>query len=310
MPELGWAIAEANPDLAELLALPAGINVAVPALESLRRPLTAANPARDEGGGFIEVPGGPSPVPSPSPSPGPAIQFPITIAQGGTEAITSQQALINLGAIAIATKGVPGGVAPLDAGALVPSINLPPYPTLGSLGGVPIAAIGAADGVAPLGADSRVPATNLPTNLAYVDNSQTFTGQKTFNGGLFCSSYTFRSDISHTALIGNAIYFFWLPNAANQKLSDIVKITNGNLQVRHLNDNYASILYTWEFTSSGNFLAPGIVRYGSFSTNPTAATNIVGGVYYNTILGVLLYSGTAGTGTTAWRRFDTNAVVP
>lgn len=161
LPELGWAIAEANPDLADLLVLPAGIAVAVPELESLRRPLTAANPAREEGAGFIEVPGGPSPLPSPSPSPG-AITFPIKIEQGGTEATTSQQALANLGAIAIASKGVPGGVAPLDGGALIPSINLPPYPTLSSLGGVASTSIGVANGIAPLDSNARVPAANLP----------------------------------------------------------------------------------------------------------------------------------------------------
>ena len=56
IPELGWAIAEVNPDLAGYLVLPAGLPLVIPELRSLRRPLTAANPAREDDGAFPELP--------------------------------------------------------------------------------------------------------------------------------------------------------------------------------------------------------------------------------------------------------------
>ena len=162
IPELGWAIAESNPDLAGYLVLPAGLALVIPELRSLRRPLTAANPAREDNGEFIQLPPPPpSPVP-PSGGGGGSVVFPIKILQGGTDAGTAQQALLNLGAVALASKGVPGGIAGLDGGAIVPFANLPPYPTLDSLGAIPVSQKGAVNGIAPLDSNSLVPVANLP----------------------------------------------------------------------------------------------------------------------------------------------------
>ncbi len=162
IPELGWAIAEANPDLAGYLILPAGLPLAIPELRSLRRPLTAANPAREDNGEFIQLPPPPPSSVPPSSGGGGSVVFPIKVIEGGTEAVTAQQALLNLGAVALASKGVPGGIAGLDGGAIVPSANLPPYPTLDSLGAIPASQRGIANGVAPLDSNSLVPVANLP----------------------------------------------------------------------------------------------------------------------------------------------------
>lgn len=159
IPELGWAIAEANPDYAGYLILPAGLPLVIPELRSLRRPLTAANPAREDDGEFQQLPPDtPRPIVPPSGGGG-SVVFPIEISQGGTGAVTAQQALANLGAVALASKGVPGGIAGLDGGAIVPAANLPPYPTLASLGGLAASAVG--ESVAPLIA-GVVPIANLP----------------------------------------------------------------------------------------------------------------------------------------------------
>jgi hypothetical protein len=162
LPELGWAIAEANPDIADNLILSAGINLTLPELRSLRRPLTAANPAREDDGEFQQLPPqAPSPIVPPSGGGG-SVVFPITVAQGGTGGITAQEALQNLGAVALASVGAIGGVAGLDGSGRVSVANLPPYPTLSSLGGIPLTQKGAVNGVAPLDFNSLVPSLNLP----------------------------------------------------------------------------------------------------------------------------------------------------
>jgi hypothetical protein len=127
LPELGWAIAEANPDIADSLILSAGISLALPELRSLRRPLTAANPAREDDGEFQQLPPqAPSPIVPPSGGGG-SVVFPIAVAQGGTGGVTAQEALQNLGAVALANVGAVGGIAGLDGSGKVATINLPPF---------------------------------------------------------------------------------------------------------------------------------------------------------------------------------------
>jgi hypothetical protein len=156
---LGWAIAEANPDIANSLILDAGISLALPELRSLRRPLTAANPAREDDGEFQQLPPqAPSPIVPPSGGSG-AVVFPISVAQGGSGVDNAVAALEVFGGISKNTKGLPNGVAPLDGAALVPFLNLPPYPTLASLGGIATSAIGTT--IAPL-INGLVPVNNLP----------------------------------------------------------------------------------------------------------------------------------------------------
>lgn len=150
VPDLAWAIAEANPALAGDLILPAGITLNIPEINTLRRPLTAANPAREDDGDFIALPADDSPAPIPT--------------GGGT---------VSGDFVPLAAVGVT--VAPLFNG-LVPVSHLPAYPTLTSLGAaaiadvnaalaltVPISAIGANSGVAPLDSGGKVPSSFLPS---------------------------------------------------------------------------------------------------------------------------------------------------
>jgi len=424
LPELGWAIAEANPDIADSLVLRAGISLILPELRSLRRPLTAANPAREDDGEFQQLPPQPpSPIVPPSGGGG-SVVFPITIAQGGTGGVTAQEALQNLGAVALASvgavggiagldgsgkvsaanlppfqspltfpiavnqggtgantaaaaranlgaialsdvpasippsaigvsvaplvsglvpvsnlplyptlsslggipltqKGAVNGVAPLDFNSLVPSLNLPPYPTLASLGALAASSRGAANGVAPLSADALVPVANLPQyptlaslGAASLSANQTFSGLNKFSGVFSVTGSTTNLIDLNVGAIANAYYWFNPTNTANvgQRLSDIVKISNGNLVLRHLTDNYSAVTFQWQFTASGNLICPGMVQAASFASNPTGASFIPGGFYYNTTLGCLVYSGAgpAGSpsaGTISWRRMDTNAIV-
>ena len=325
LPELAWAIAEENPLLAGILVLDGGIEISIPALESLRAPLAATNPARNQASGFAEVPGSASPLPTPTPTPS-AIQFPIRITQGGTEATTSQQALINLGAIAIATKGVASGVAPLDATSLVPIANLPPFQApltfpisiglggtgantavagLAALGGLPLAQRGVASGVAPLDVNTRLPVANVPISTNLIDVVQTITAAKTFSGGLYSTAISPKLDATNTGLTTTTFYFFALGNSTGQKVSDFNKSTNGNIQLRHFNDTYTTVLSLWEFTVSGNTLLPGVLRTGIFTANPTAASNIPGGIYYNSALKRLVMSDG-----TSWFQLAIGAAVP
>lgn len=131
--ELGWAIAEANPELCDLLILPAGISLIIPDAATLRRPLTAANPAREDDGEFLPLPADDSPAPIPT--------------GGGVVGN-----YVPLDAVGIT-------VAPLFNGA-VPIGYLPAYPTLASLNAVSADAIGVS--VAPL-FEGIVPGSYLPT---------------------------------------------------------------------------------------------------------------------------------------------------
>ena len=110
VPDLAWAIAEANPELAGDLILPAGITLSIPELNTLRRPLTAANPAREDDGDFLPLLADDSPAPIESTGGGVVGNF------------------VPLEAVGVT-------VAPLFNG-VVPVGHLPPYPTLASLNGL------------------------------------------------------------------------------------------------------------------------------------------------------------------------------
>jgi phage tail protein X len=244
VPDLAWAIAEANPLLAGDLILPTGIALNIPDLNSLRRPLTAANPAREDDGDFLPLPPNtrqPLPtgggvvgdfvplsaigvtvapledgvVPFSKLPPYPVVPPPPTLTSlGGVSTATFDSAIASMiaainNSLPISSRGAANGVAPLGADSLVPSGNLPTYPTLASLDAVSNSAFNtaiagintalggklntsarsAANGVAPLGADSVVPSTFLPayptlTSLGGVSKTATesIDGNKSFTG--------------------------------------------------------------------------------------------------------------------------------
>lgn len=310
LPELGWAIAEANPDIADNLILSAEISLTLPELRSLRRPLTAANPAREDDGEFQQLPPqAPSPIVPPSGGGG-SVVFPITVAQGGSGVDNAVAALEVFGGIAKNTKGVPNGVAPLDGAALVPSLNLPPYPTLTSLGGVSTttfdnaialkldaSARNAANGVAGLNANLLLALNQIPLGQFFP-----FTAGASFRGGGVPSVET---TLVQAGVDGSGNPRLWLVNAsapAGNRLKSITIAANGNIQFRHHADNGTdgNVL---EHTATGNALTNGTYRPGSGNTSFTGATFVPGAIYFRTDVtgdsntGCLTYS----DGTT-WRR--------
>jgi hypothetical protein len=231
--------------------------------------------------------------------------------------------LASLGAVATVTytaglalkldasaRSAASGVAPLDGGSLVPIAYLPAYPTLASLGAVSTStytaglalkldasARSAANGVAPLDGGSLVPIENLPLNTF-----QTFTGGVSFKGGGSPGLAT----NTQAGIDGSGFPRYWLVNAlapVNSRIKSITVANNGNIQIRHHNDDLTdgNVL---EHTASGNVLTNGTVRPGGGTANFTGASFVPGALYFRSDLGMLTYSDG-----TVWRRMDTNAAV-
>jgi hypothetical protein len=276
LPELGWAIAEANPDIADNLILSAGISLTLPELRSLRRPLTAANPAREDDGEFQQLPPqSPSPIVPPS---------------GGGGSV----------------------VFPIDTGGFVPITNLPPYPTLTSLGAVSTttfdnaialkldaSARNAANGVAGLDAGLLLALNQIPLGQFFP-----FTAGASFRGGGGIPSVG--TTLVQAGVDGSGNPRLWLVNAsapAGNRLKSITVAANGNIQLRHHADNGTdgNVL---EHTASGNILTNGTVRCGSGISHFTGANFVPGALYFRSDISMLIYSD--GTN---WRRMDTNAIV-
>lgn len=235
------------------------------------------------------------------------LTFPIAIAQGGTGAATASAALSALGGIATSQKGIANGIAPLDSNSLVPAANLPPYPTLTSLGAIAASSRGVADGVAPLDAQTRLPAANLPATIPIgnlpLNTAFPFTAGASFRGG---ASPGITPTLVQTSVDANGLPRYWLVNASapvNSRIKSITVANNGNVQIRHHNDDLSdgNVL---EHTASGNVLTNGTLRPGGGTTNFTGATFVPGALFFRSDLGMLTYSDG-----TSWRRMDTNAVV-
>ena len=202
------------------------------------------------------------------------------------------------------------GVAPLDGGSLVPTANLPAYPTLASLGAVATSTYtaglalkldaserSAASGVAPLDADSLVPIANLP-----LDTFQTFTAGVSFKGGGSPGLAT----NTQAGIDAGGIPRYWIVNASapvNSRVKSITVANNGNVQIRHHNDNLSdgNVL---EHTASGNVLTNGTLRCGGGSNHFTGAQYVPGALFFRNDINMLIYSD--GTN---WRRIDNNAIV-
>ena len=209
--------------------------------------------------------------------------------------------LASLGAVATSTytaglalkldasaRSAANGVAPLDGGSLVPIANLPAYPTLASLGAVATStytaglalkldasARSAANGVAPLDGGSLVPIANLPLNTF-----QTFTAGVSFKGGGSPGLAT----NTQAGIDGIGFPRYWLVNASapvNSRVKSITVANNGNVQIRHHNDDFSdgNVL---EHTASGNVLTNGTVRPGGGATAFTGAQFVSGSTYFRT----------------------------
>ena len=213
-------------------------------------------------------------------------------------------------------RSAANGVAPLDGGSLVPTANLPAYPTLASLGAVATAtytaglalklntsARSAANGVAPLDANSLVPIANLPLNTFF-----SFTAGASFKGGGSPGLAT----NTQAGIDGSGFPRYWLVNElapVNSRIKSITVSNNGNVQIRHHNDDLSegNVL---EHTASGNVLTNGTVRPGSGATAFTGAQFVPGSTYFRTDI-----AGDGGSGCATysdgavWRRISNGSPV-
>jgi hypothetical protein len=144
---------------------------------------------------------------------------------------------------------------------------------------------------------------------AYLNRTQTFTASQQFS---FAATFTGGSSPANTPSITrvgvdtNGLPRYWLVNSAapvNSRIKSITVANNGNIQIRHHNDNLTdgNVL---EHTASGNVLTNGTVRPGGGTANFTGASFVPGALYFRSDLGMLTYSDG-----TVWRRMDTNAAV-
>lgn len=262
------------------------------------------------------------------------LSFPIPLGEGGTGiSVANIDALrIAIGAVAVGDAISPTAigivVAPLSGG-IVPLQYLPSFqaplalPLALNQGGTGIAAantdalrmaigaiasssVGIANGIAPLDAQLKLPVVNLPTipiGSLPLNSAFPFTNGASFRGG---SSPTATSDVVQLGVDVNGLPRYWLVNAeapANSRIKSITVANNGNIQIRHHNDDLSegNVL---EHSASGNVLTNGGLRCGGGSVNFTGASFVPGALYYRSDLSMLTYSD--GTN---WRRMDTNAIV-
>jgi hypothetical protein len=134
---------------------------------------------------------------------------------------------------------------------------------------------------------------------------QNFTGQKEFSGGMFATNAAAKTDVRNTGLTRNSLYFSNPSQAGGQRQSRINYASNGNIQIQILSDDTNTVTAQWEFTASGNMIVPAVLRFQSYTSNPTGASFHPGGVYWNSNLGTLVVSNG-----TSWFRVTLGAVVP
>ena len=213
--------------------------------------------------------------------------------------------LSSLGGLAANLVGANNGVAPLDGTGKVAANYLPAYPTLSSLGGLAANLVGANSGVAPLNSAGKVASTYLPTNVSYLNVPQTTTAIQEFNSGLFATNSVGITSVQNAGLTRSSFYFSNPSQAGGQRQSRINYGSNGNIQIQILGDDASTVAYQWEFTASGNMLVPGVMRFQSYTSNPTGASFVTGGIYYNSTLGRLVFSN--GTN---WIQLTAGANVP
>lgn len=206
------------------------------------------------------------------------------------------------------TIGAASGITPLGSDSKVPSTYLPAPPTLASLNGVSTALIGAASGIAPLAANTKISAFYMPINNAYIDTAQTFTQAQSFTSGISVKGGN-PPDLTTgiwQAVDANGFPRIWIVNSlasVNNRVKSITIATNGNIQIRHHNDNLTdgNVL---EHTASGNILTNGTLRPGGGTSNFAGASFLPGAIFFRSDINMLVYSDG-----TSWRRMDTNAVV-
>jgi len=207
-------------------------------------------------------------------------------------------------------RNAANGVAGLDPNSLVPIANLPAYPTVASLGAVATSTYTAglalkldasarntANGVAGLDPNSLVAIANLPLNTFF-----TFTAGVSFKGG----GSPGLSTNTQAGIDAGGLPRYWLVNESapvNSRVKSITVAANGNVQIRHHNDDLSNgnVL---EHTASGNVLTNGTLRCGGGPNNFTGATFVPGALFFRNDINMLVYSD--GTN---WRRMDTNATV-
>jgi hypothetical protein len=148
----------------------------------------------------------------------------------------------------------------------------------------------------------------MPTNVAYLDIAQTFTQAQLFNSGITVKGGS-PPDLTTgiwQSVDANGFPRIWIVNgsaSANNRVKSITIANNGNIQIRHHNDNLTdgNVL---EHTASGNVLTNGTLRPGGGTSNFSGASFLPGAIYFRSDINMLVYSD--GTN---WRRMDTNAAV-
>jgi hypothetical protein len=226
------------------------------------------------------------------------VNFPLAIALGGTGIAAGNVADVRsaLGVPASSSIGAAGGIAPLDGQQRVPVINLPPYPTLASLG-----ALASILGFQRI-ARSTTSAINFATHnntvagvFRLIDGGVTHSDTPPgLSGGGFLH-------LQFDALLGEA-------EASKYQIQEIVQINNRKWFRVQNNGAWGAWQEYVFYTASGNLILPGTFRLLNSATNPTGASFVRGGMYWNTAIN----SGAGGlviSDGTSWRQIALGAVV-
>lgn len=171
----------------------------------------------------------------------------------------------------IGKRGVPDGIAPLDADANVPDANLPDRLAAEAIDGkLDATAVGVAQGVAPLDVDGKLPEDHVPERLTEAAVAATYAGRKSgpgaesaalgpeliaSTGWTLGSGWTGDSATGFTKTAGGTAALSWAPPTPSGTKTFLVEFTvdtpsNANLNSHFavtLGGSFAMVMYEGEF---------------------------------------------------------------